>query len=99
MKKVLFFFSFVILALILSAATCGPKNYKGPDDPENCAPACQKLRDMGCEEGEDLVNHDGTRITCEEWCVDTLKEGHGLNPTHILKEEVDTCEEIEDGRE
>jgi hypothetical protein len=54
---------------------------------------------MGCEEGEDLENHDGTIITCEEWCKDTIKQGHGLNPTHILNPEVDTCEEIEEGRE
>lgn len=99
MKKFFLFLMFIGLATLLSAATCGPQNYKGPDDPENCAPACQKLRDMGCEEGEDLVNHDGTKISCEEWCITTLKEGHGLNPTHILNPEVDSCEEIEEGRE
>ena len=90
---------FFFLSLTMSCTCCGPKNYVPPTDPENCAPACQKLKDMGCEEGEDLENHDGTIITCEEWCKDTIKQGHGLNPTHILNPEVDTCEEIEEGRE
>lgn len=60
-----------------------------PDDTEQCAAACIHLRNLGCEEGQDL--EDGT--TCTKFCVDTQVSGHALSPSCVLT--ISSCEELE----
>lgn len=96
MKNFFLFPTFFLLSLTLSCASCGPKNYHPPTDTDNCAPACTRLQEMGCEEGNDLIGLNGEVTSCTKWCEDTQKEGHGLNPTFILDpEKFQTCEDID----
>jgi len=49
-----------------------------PVDPHMCKAACDRMHDLGCPEGEDVQ-------ACEMFCVETLAQGHGLNPTCIAE--------------
>lgn len=70
---------------------CGPKPVvTTPDDTDMCAPACEHLRDLGCEEGEPL--EDGT--SCEAFCIEVQTSGHSLNPTCVA--DIAACSEIEE---
>ena len=82
--------SVIFAALLLMGSTCNPKpTPHPPEDTHRCTPACERLRALGCEEGEPL--EDGT--TCEAFCVETQESGHALNPTCIMQ--IDSCDEIE----
>lgn len=61
---------------------------------DDCKPACQQLKKLGCEAGDDFV--DGT--TCQQFCEETIKNGVWLNPDCIAQLEIVTapkCPEIE----
>ena len=60
-----------------------------PGDSDQCAPACARMESLGCPEGQPLS--DGT--SCTQFCKDTQRAGHALNPTCLTK--ILTCEEIE----
>lgn len=60
-----------------------------PGDSDQCIPACNRMAELGCPEGEPLA--DGT--TCAEFCIKTQQEGHALNPTCLAK--IQTCGDIE----
>ena len=79
-----------ILLAYLAFGCCGPKPvvYHPPIDQDQCAPACERMKSLGCEEGGDIEG-----LTCTEWCVATLDVGHGLNPTCIVQ--INACGEIE----
>lgn len=81
----------ILVALALTG--CGPWIYPPmpvePDDTDKCPAACERLRALGCEEGEPLS--DGT--TCEKFCLDTQKAGHSLNPSCVMT--ISTCDEVE----
>lgn len=67
---------------------------KLPTDTDQCAPACENLRSLGCEEGEDLVNGETDEVvTCEAFCKETQEKGHALNPTCVAK--ITACDQIE----
>lgn len=53
--------------------------HKVVDNPKDCAPACAHLKALGCPEGEDNAHE-----TCEEFCMDTLRNGHPLELKKIL---------------
>ena len=82
---------FLIFAgLLLTGSTCNPKPTPHPaQDTDMCPAACERLRELGCEEGEPL--EDGT--SCEAFCVETQESGHALNPTCVMQ--IDSCGEIE----
>jgi len=76
-----------LLALVIS---CGPKPLPNvPPDTDQCAAACEHLRELGCEEGKPL--EDGT--SCEKFCEDTQNSGHWLNPTCV--KDIMSCSEID----
>lgn len=83
--KLLKMLAVVVLAAMMLGASCRgpvtpPPIAVEPNDTENCPAACENLRKLGCPEGEPLEN--GT--TCEKFCEDTQKAGHGLNPTCVM---------------
>lgn len=85
--------TFILISLLcLPLAGC-PKPTPVPNPPpdtDKCPAACEKLRSLGCEEGQPL--EDGT--TCEQFCQATQDAGHWLNPTCIMS--IESCGEIED---
>jgi len=98
------FIAILTLPLILaSCASCGqsgPANRPDPD-PENCASACAKLKDLGCPEGDDIFIPDqsadaapdtGTSVTCTFWCEDTQQKGHALDAACVSK--ITACADI-----
>ena len=78
-------------------------------DVSMCAPACEHLRALGCEEGTPVRTgeacpagmgcKDGTcingtcQVTCERFCSDVEKSGVWLNPTCVMG--IDACNKIE----
>jgi len=60
-----------------------------PDDTDQCGAACDHLRALGCPEGMPLM--DGT--TCEEFCIQTQKDGFALAPSCVVT--IEKCEELE----
>lgn len=63
-----------------------------PTDTHNCAPACANLQRLSCPEGDDL-EVDGKVVTCADFCEETQKKGHALNPTCVAK--INTCGAID----
>ena len=81
--------AFLISFLVASAlAGCHPSGPNLPKDTANCPTACGHLKDMKCQEGDDLP--DGT--TCRKFCEDTQNSGHALNPSCALRAK--TCDEF-----
>ncbi len=81
----------LISALFFIGANCEKKPVVVvPDDTDMCPAACENLRSLNCEEGEDLA--DGT--TCEQFCEETQNRGHALNPTCVAS--IRSCSGIED---
>jgi hypothetical protein len=67
---------------------------KLPTDSEQCGPACDNLKALGCEEGEDVLDGETQMmVTCEMWCLDIQGRGHALNPTCAAK--ITSCEDLE----
>jgi|SaaInl7_200m_RNA_FD_contig_21_1875654_length_477_multi_10_in_0_out_0_2 hypothetical protein len=71
----------VALMLIFSSCCSVPPQVGPRYDPSACPAACRNLRAHGCEAGEDLL--DGT--TCEEFCTETVLNGHDLRPWCMAK--------------
>jgi len=82
----------MMLAGMLLGASCrgthAPPIAVEPNDTGNGPAACENLRKLGCPEGEPL--EDG--ITCEKFLVDTHLNGHGLNPTCVMR--MKACNEL-----
>jgi len=80
------------VVVMMAGATCQtpypPPIPIEPNDTENCPAACEKLRELGCPEGQPL--EDGT--TCEKFCTDTQQSGHPLNPTCVMG--MSSCTEL-----
>ncbi len=89
MGKTVFAFGLVLVLAACPKPVPKPTPIQ-PTDTGSCAAACQKLRDLKCEEGKPL--EDGT--TCEKFCVDTQKAGHALKPSCVL-EKVKRCEDLQ----
>lgn len=88
MRKIVTVF---IASLFLTGAQCQVRNVPVPTDPGDsdlCAPACEHLRDLGCEEGDPL--EDGT--TCEMFCLQTQTKGHRLNLPCVIQ--ISSCEDL-----
>ena len=56
----------------------------------DCPAACEKLRELGCPEGQPL--EDGT--TCEKFCKDTQESGHALRPSCVMN--ITACSQVND---
>lgn len=70
----------------------GPAPIAQPTD--ECTPACDLLRSLKCEAGNNLA--DGT--TCEKFCEDTIENGIWLDPDcvmHLGKVTAPECPEVE----
>lgn len=96
MKPTLTLLATILLAICLMGGSCwGPvkPDPKIPDDSEMCADACDNLRNLGCEEGEDLPDSEGNVVTCEIFCLETQGKGHALNPTCVAK--ITACDQLE----
>lgn len=89
MKTVLPWLTLLLLGMILTACPRPVPVPHPPEDTDQCPAACERLRELGCEEGSPL--EDGT--TCEQFCIDTQESGHALNPTCVKS--INSCEEIE----
>lgn len=90
MKQVLFS---LFLLILFSGSTCQQRFPPMPIEPldtDQCPAACEHLRELGCPEGDDLP--DGT--TCEDFCVESQKNGFPLNPTCVKG--ISSCLEIND---
>lgn len=91
MKRLLMVFVFAFFAPVLMGSKCGVSPQPTPIEPKDtayCPAACDKLRVLGCEEGNDLP--DGT--TCEKFCVDTQKSGHALRPSCVM--DMQSCADL-----
>jgi hypothetical protein len=92
MKRLLALFVFLFLAATLLGATCKPPPPQPvePKDTADCPAACEKLRELGCPEGDPL--EDGT--TCEVFCKDTQESGHALRPSCVMG--ITDCSQLRD---
>jgi len=82
---------FAFLLPVVMGSKCGVNPQPTPVEPKDtayCPAACDKLRVLGCEEGNNLP--DGT--TCETFCLDTQKSGHALRPSCVM--DIQTCADI-----
>jgi hypothetical protein len=78
-------------------------------DADMCKPACDHLKELGCEEGEPVDTGEDCppgmgckdasciegvcMVTCERFCEETEKNGVWLNPTCVVN--VASCDKIE----
>lgn len=104
----------LILAAALVAPTCDNSKTPKPhitekDDRDDCTKACDHIRNLGCDEGKDLIypNNCSEDLDCEygickEWsctetcemiCADLVKEGRQLGLECWTK--IEECSEIE----
>lgn len=93
MKRFLIIVLAIFMVGLLAAGHCGhcqpgPTPIE-PDGTEDCPAACARLQQLGCPEGDPLP--DGT--TCAEFCQETQRKGHALDPTCVKT--IQTCEELE----
>lgn len=89
-----YFIRINFVGVFLLVACAPTSTYKtdpySPTDSNLCTPACNKLRDMNCDEGSPL--QDGT--TCESFCLHTQESGHHLNPGCIV-DKAKSCDDID----
>jgi hypothetical protein len=93
MKRILLIIAILFVAGISFGAKCGVKPAPTPVEPKDtadCPAACEKLRELGCPEGQPL--EDGT--TCEKFCIDTQQSGHALRPSCVM--DMTECKQIND---
>lgn len=86
----------ILFALILIGGSCGPVKPDpiNPDDSDMCPAACDNLRRLGCEEGNDVYDPEAdAMIPCEFFCLDTQGKGHALNPTCVA--EITSCDQMD----
>ena len=91
MRHILFAFVLAAVAALSMGSTCRTKPSPAPIEPKDtadCPAACEKLRALGCPEGQPL--EDGT--TCEKFCQDTQESGHALRPSCVM--DITTCEQL-----
>ena len=75
----------IVFAIMATVAACSPK---GPDQPhpptdtDRCGAACKRLVELGCKEGGDVPTPKGN-VSCTDFCIETQKNGHGLDPTCV----------------
>ena len=84
-----FVFYLIFTVLLISCSVRLPPIPQEPTDTADCGAACLKLKELGCEEGNDLENG----VSCEAFCIDTQINGHGLNPSCIKS--ITDCSELE----
>jgi hypothetical protein len=92
MRRIITMLALVALATFSLGAKCGVRPQPMPVEPKDtamCASACDQLRMLGCEEGDNL--EDGT--TCEQFCIDTQKSGHALRPSCVV--DMTACDQLE----
>ena len=87
MKKLFIFIVVVLIMLIISCQTVRSVPIEPPDT-SSCPAACDRMKFLHCSEGEDIPGGP----SCVQFCVETQKAGHALNP-QCLKT-INTCEEI-----
>lgn len=82
----------VLFSIILLSCSHIEHWYIEPEDLEHsklaCEKACENLKELRCPEAQSLS--DGT--TCETFCMDTERNGLGLN-TKCLSE-IEACDQI-----
>lgn len=95
----------ILLALLptcTSSQTQGdPKpNIVVPKDVDYCRAGCEKLASLpgqdgkeGCLESRVILERDGGKTTCEEFCTITEKNGRALDPKCWTT--LQSCDEIE----
>ncbi len=89
MKRILMTAAVVFAFAILTGGHCKPGPIPvEPEDTNKCAAACQRLQELRCPEGEILA--DGT--TCVQFCEQTQRNGHALNPTCVMT--IESCAEV-----
>jgi hypothetical protein len=71
------------------APTNGGGTGSGSAFRQPCEAFCQRLRALGCKEGEPLAS--GT--SCETFCIDTQEAGHDLKIACVLK--IQSCGEMQ----
>jgi hypothetical protein len=92
MTKLTYITIVVVLSLVLSGATCQAPVVPviiEPGDTAMCPAACERLRVLGCPEGQPL--EDGT--TCENFCIKTQENGQPLNPVCVTT--ITVCSELD----
>jgi len=89
MHRVLVALAILFVAGVALGSTCHPPPTPvEPKDTADCPAACEKLRELGCPEGQPL--EDGT--TCEAFCKATQVKGHALRPSCVKK--IWSCDQI-----
>jgi len=93
MKRFFLIIAFVALAAFTLGSNCGVRPQPAPVPPKDtadCPAACEKLRALGCPEGDPL--EDGT--TCEEFCKNTQDKGHALRPSCV--KDITKCSQVDE---
>jgi len=80
----------IVIVMMMAVVSCKtmPPIVIEPDGSEFCPSACHQLKTLGCPEGEDLP--DGP--SCVEFCTNTQKSGHSMNPGCLMT--IETCNEV-----
>lgn len=82
-----------VTLIVIAVTACSDQQIPDPvipTDTDRCPAACERMRELGCEEGEPLP--DGT--PCEIFCADVQGAGFPLFPSCL--EKIDSCTEIDD---
>lgn len=98
-------FSATIFLSILFWGCMPPQNVIKPDpqEPEDtdwCGRGCAHLSTLegqdglqGCLESRPLYLNDGTKVSCEQFCIETQEKGRALNPKCWTT--LNACEDLE----
>lgn len=90
------YFTILLSIIIISCLTKQVNPVKPPVIPTDtalCPDACIHLRQLNCEEGNDLIMKTGRVVTCEQFCKDTQDTGIWLNPSCIIN--ITECDSVE----
>lgn len=93
MRRLLTSVLVIAAAMTVMGSKCGVQPQPAPVPPKDtadCPAACEKLRELGCPEGQPL--EDGT--TCEKFCKDTQDSGHALRPSCVVG--ITACSQLND---
>ena len=92
MKAALHILLIIVAAFVIGCSGCKPVPTPDPEtDIDRCDDACAHLQELGCEEGNPISMPDGSETSCTQFCIDTAKAGHWLNPRCL--ETVESCDE------
>ena len=86
----------VAVLVVMNCASCVYNTVTDPtapppaeDTPADCQSACDRLRELGCREGQTAPGSDRT---CEQVCNNVAESGVSLNTKCVV--EIQSCDQV-----